>query len=84
MLTQPTLDKLQALKFTGMATALAERLKREAGDDVADQVNLACRICYSRSTTKDEMAACREMIRQHGLAAMCRVLLNTSEMIYVR
>ena len=26
MLTHPTLDKLQALKFTGMATALAEQI----------------------------------------------------------
>lgn len=85
-----TTTPLQALtmlnhSFTlDMATALAERLKREAGDDVVEQVNLACRICYSRSTTRDEMAACRELISQHGLAAMCRVFLNTSEIIYVR
>ena len=85
-----TTTPLQALtmlnhSFTlDMATALAERLKREAGDDVVDQVNLACRICYSRSTTRDELAACRELISEHGLAAMCRVFLNTSEMIYVR
>ena len=67
-----------------MAAALAERLKQEAGDDVASQVNFAYQLCYSRKASHDEIAACRELIGDHGLAAMCRVLLNTSEMIYVR
>jgi cytochrome c553 len=85
-----TTTPLQALtmlnhSFTlDMATALAARLVREAGDDGASQVNLAFQLCYSRSATKDEIAACRDLVDDHDLAALCRVLLNTSEMIYVR
>jgi mono/diheme cytochrome c family protein len=85
-----TTTPLQALtmlnhSFTlDMAAALAERLKREAGGDVAAQVDRACRICYSRSATEEEASACRQLVDRHGLAALCRVLLNTSEMIHVQ
>ncbi len=84
-----TTTPLQALtmlnhSFTlDMAAVMAERLKREAGDHVDSQVNRAHQLCYSRDATADEIAACRELISRHGLAAACRVMLNTSEMIYV-
>ena len=48
-----TTTPLQALtmlnhSFTlDMATAMAERLTREAGDDVASQVSLAFQLCYT-------------------------------------
>ncbi|MHC4878993.1 MAG: DUF1553 domain-containing protein [Planctomycetota bacterium] len=85
-----TTTPLQALtmlnhSFTvDMAQALAERLKREAGDDVGSQVNRAYRLCYSRPATEDEVGACWQLVDRHGLAAFCRVILNTSEMIYVQ
>ncbi len=85
-----TTTPLQALtmfnhSFTlDMAAALAERLKRDASDDIAAQVNHAYQLCYSRSATNDEIDACHELISHHGLAALCRVLLNTSELIHVR
>jgi hypothetical protein len=41
-------------------------------------------LCYSRLATEEEVGACRQLIDRHGLAALCRVLLNTSEMIYVQ
>ncbi len=85
-----TTTPLQALtmlnhSFTlNMAATLAERLKREAGDDVGSQVNRAYRLCYSRAATEEEVGACRQFVDRHGLAALCRVILNTSEMIYVQ
>lgn len=85
-----TTTPLQALtmlnhSFTlDMAAALAKRLKQEAGDDVAAQVDRVYRLCYSRPATKEEVSACRQLVDRHGLAALCRVLLNTSEMIYVQ
>ncbi len=84
-----TTTPLQALtmlnhSFTlDMAAALAERLTRVAGNDAASQVNLAFQLCYSRAATKHEITACRDFVDHHDLAALCRVLLNTSEMIYV-
>ena len=85
-----TTTPLQALtmlnhSFTlDMAAGLAERLKQEAGDDVAAQVDRVYRLCYSRPATKEEVSACRQLVDRHGLAALCRVLLNSSEMIYVQ
>ena len=85
-----TTTPLQALTMLNhsfsfdMAQALAERLKREGGGHPAAQIRRAHQLCYSRRPTDEEVAACQELIDEHGLAALCRVLLNTSEMIYVR
>ena len=85
-----TTTPLQALtmlnhSFTlDMATALAERLKQDAGDDIAAQIERAYQLCYGRTATGEEIAACRELVNDHGIIALCRVILNTSEMIYVR
>ncbi len=85
-----TTTPLQALtllnhSFTlDMATALAERLKREMGNDIAAQVDRVYRLCYSRPATEEEVSACRQLVERHGLATLCRVILNTSEMIYVQ
>ena len=86
-----TTTPLQALtmlnhSFTlDMAAALAERLRREAGDDV-DGAGRAClpALLFAGPQPAMKIAACRELVGDHGLAALCRVLLNTSEMIYVR
>ena len=85
-----TTTPLQALtmlnhNFTlDMSTALSQRLKREATHDPAAQIRRAFQLCYSRAATADEVAACDDFVRQHGLVSFCRVLLNTSEMIYVK
>ena len=85
-----TTTPLQALtmlnhSFTlDMATALAERLKQDAGDDIAAQIERAYQLCYGRTATGEEIAACRELVNDHGIIALCRVMLNTSEMIYVK
>lgn len=85
-----TTTPLQALtmlnhSFTlDMARALAERLQTDAGDDQDAQIRRVYELCYSRQPTDNEGAACRELVDNHGLTALCRVLLNTSEMIYVR
>ena len=42
-----------------MATALAERLKQDAGDDIAAQIERAYQLCYGRTATGEEIAACR-------------------------
>ena len=85
-----TTTPLQALtslnhQFTlDMANAMAERLKREADDDSTAQIQRAYVICYGRAATPDEISLCRDFIEKHSLAALCRAILNTSELIYVR
>ncbi len=85
-----TISPLQALtmlnhQFTlDMADALSKRIIENAGDEPNEQIHLAFQLCYSRAATELELKACRELIAEHGLSAFCRVLLNTSEFIYLQ
>ncbi len=67
-----------------MAQAFAERLKREAGAQVEDQIQWAHRYALGREASEDEVALSRPFIEEHGLAAWARVLLNTNELLHVR
>ncbi|MBS0208979.1 MAG: DUF1553 domain-containing protein [Planctomycetes bacterium] len=85
-----TTSPLQALtmlnhRFTlDMAGALAARLERDTGsDDPAAQVDRAWLLAFARHPANDELQASVAMIRQRGLAAFCRALLNTNELIYL-
>ncbi len=59
---------LQALNlFNGpfmieQASLMAERLKREAGGDVDQQIRLALRLAYGRAPDQDELSAARQLI----------------------
>lgn len=52
MLTHPTLDKLQRLKFTGMATALAEQMQMPAIEELAFEERLG--LLVDRELTERE------------------------------
>ena len=85
-----TTTPLQALTMLNhnfsldMARFLAERLEREVGTDRTAQVRRLYTLCYGRQPTEDEAASCVSLLQQHSLAALCRVILNTSELVYVR
>jgi len=85
-----TTTPLQALtmlnhSFTlDMARALADRLEQAAGGDPQAQIRQAYQLCYARQPTTEERRACHELQKEHGLTALCRVLLNTSELIYIQ
>ncbi|WP_169974357.1 DUF1553 domain-containing protein [Tautonia rosea] len=84
-----TTTPLQALtllnhRFTlDMASALADRLRREAGDEPTAQVHLAFALAFSREPDEAERLSSLDLIDRHGLDAFCRALLNTNELIYV-
>jgi uncharacterized protein DUF1553/uncharacterized protein DUF1549 len=68
----------------GMAEALADRLSKEAsGEDPAAQIKRAFEIAYSRQPGGNELAAAVALVDEHGLRALCRALLNSSEFLYV-
>ncbi len=85
-----TTTPLQALtmlnhSFTmDMANAFANRLRRDAGDKPEAQLKRAFQLCFSREPAEEEIAPCLQLIEDYGLPSMCRILLNTSELIYVR
>lgn len=65
MLTHPTLDKLQALKFTGMATALAEQMKMPDIEELAFEERLG--LLIDREATERENRRLSSRLRRARL-----------------
>jgi hypothetical protein len=61
----------------------AERLKREAGPKVNNQIRLAFELAFNREPASDEMKAAETMIAKQGLTLFCRALFNANEFIFV-
>jgi hypothetical protein len=64
------------------SAVFAERLKREAGEDVIKQVELAFLLGFGRRPSEREITASVALVKIHGLAAFCRALFNTNEFVY--
>ena len=56
---------------------------QEAGDDPARQVQRAFELALQRSPGEAELDACRQLVADHSLAELCRVLVNLNEFAYV-
>lgn len=71
-----------------MARGLAQRVERESGGPtsgtVAQQVNRAYWIVYGREPAEDETSVAEEFVGRRGLEALCRVLMNSNEFVFVR
>ena len=65
------------------AHLFAERVKQEAGDRPAAQVERAFRHALGRAATDAERRAAEALVREHGPAALCRALFNANEFVYV-
>ncbi len=92
--TQPTqaLGMINSTFINRQSAALADRLRREAGDRPSDQVVLALRLITDRRPTEAEVArgvALISGLRDRGssaesaLASFCLVALNLDEFIYL-
>ncbi|MDZ4687795.1 MAG: DUF1553 domain-containing protein [Planctomycetaceae bacterium] len=83
-----TTTPLQALTLMNhgfsvdMTRAFAERLTRE-GQDAATQVRRAFQLAFAREPSERELAGGVKLIETHGLAAFCRAVLNSNELIHV-
>ncbi len=83
-----TTTPLQALTLMNhrfaydMTQALTERLQREASDP-AGQIRHAFQLSFARDPSPEEFTASEALVRQHGLRAFCRALLNSNELIYL-
>jgi hypothetical protein len=84
-----TTTPLQALSLMNnsfvlrMSDRMAERLRRDVGDDATRQIEHAFQLAYGREPSQDETAAIDPFLREHGLSEFCRVLLNSNEFLYV-
>ncbi|MCC6781747.1 MAG: DUF1553 domain-containing protein [Planctomycetes bacterium] len=66
----------QARRFAG-------RIEQEVGRDPAAQVRRAFLLAFGREPAAAEAAAAQRLASEHGLAALCRALLNASEFLVV-
>lgn len=83
-----TTTPLQALTMLNhgftlqMSEAWAKRLEHEYAD-IETQVAAAFEQAYGRQPRSDEQEPACALVKEHGLAALCRAILNSSELIYV-
>jgi hypothetical protein len=66
-----------------MADAFAERVAREAGTEQDAQVRACLRLAYGREPAGDEAQQLAAFVREFGLPALCRVVFNSNEFLYV-
>jgi hypothetical protein len=84
-----TTTPLQALTLLNhaftldMASSLAVRIEKEAGAVAGPQIEAAYRRVYQRPATADELDRLRPFVSEYGLSALCRVLLNSNELLYL-
>ena len=81
-------------KFIGdQAAAFAERLKKEAGDDLDAQIKLAYRLVTSREASAMDLARGRDLVasyeskhgknRDQALAKFCLLMFNLNEFLHL-
>ena len=84
-----SLSAIQALALlnngfmTTQAVEFAARVAREAGDDPRTQVDRALRLAFGRAPTDEESTVLLELLRAHGLPAVCRTLVNLNEFTFI-
>jgi hypothetical protein len=66
------------------AQLFADRVKKEAGDDPARQIDLAYRIALTRPPSPAELAIALDVTRSQSLVDLTHVLLNVNEFVYIR
>jgi hypothetical protein len=84
-----TTTPLQALALLNnsftlrMAERLAARVERKAEGDLDAQIAYLYRLAYDRAPIPEEAAETRQHVAAHGMAALCRVIFNSNEFLYV-
>jgi len=65
------------------ARHLATRLEHEAGADPTARITRAFHLAFARPPAPAELADARNFVRAESLFALCRMLLNANESVYV-
>ena len=63
--------------------ALAARVKKETGGDIAGQIRRAYQLAFNRNPGADELRDAGPVVRTHGLATLCRALFNSNEFLFM-
>jgi len=71
-------------RFTlAQAEAFTMRVKKEVGDDLTKQITRAYQLAFSREPTAEELRDTEPIIRQYGIATLCRALFNSNEFLFI-
>jgi hypothetical protein len=62
--------------------AMARRISEETGD-LDQQIRHATQLAYGRDPSESEQEQFQSFVTQHGLAALCRVILNSNEFLFI-
>lgn len=65
------------------AEAFASRVKREAGGEWERQIDRVYEIALHRAPSPEELRDAEPVVREHGLAVLCRAIFNSSEFLFV-
>ena len=66
-----------------VSDAFAARVKKEIDDDLAKQINRVYQLALTRNASADEVSDAEPIVRQHGLAVLCRAIFNSNEFLFV-
>lgn len=77
------LNLLNSQFIVQQASRFRDRLEVEAGPDAERQVRRAFQLAFQRDPEPSELSGAVTLIRDHGLATLCRVLLNSNEFLFV-
>ncbi len=65
------------------SAALAARVKKEAGEDVAKQIQRAYLLVLGRQPNPSELSDALAVVSSHGASALCRAILNSNEFVFI-
>ncbi len=70
-------------RFTlDQSEAFASRVKKEAGEDIARQIQRAYQLALTREPTAEELNDTLPNVKKHGLTTLCRALFNSNEFLF--
>jgi hypothetical protein len=62
---------------------LAARVTALAGEDPTNQTRQLFLLAFSREPSREEQTGATALIREHGLAILCRAVLNANEFVFL-
>ena len=65
------------------AGAFADRVHRETGSDIGDQVAVVWQLALGRRPNAVELSAARAVATEFGLETVCRALFNSNEFLFL-
>ena len=78
------LNLLNSRFLIQQADLFAARIRATPAVEPSSQASAAILLAFGRPPTSDESAAAAQLLREHGLPALCRALLNANEFLFVR